>query len=178
MTLADLASDTWLLDLGEPDDISVAVIAQWYRSHIGDLNNYINNGYNLNSAYEIVDENNNAIDENAASIFKKLYNIYYLNKQSQSFLGANGVDSIKSINQDGIIVTLTDKNQIAKNYSDLYKEAKLELKSLLNNYKYNRTRPSHVETDDRLPHNPPLIINPLNNSNSPDFGYGYDKSGR
>jgi len=136
MNLSDLASDTWKFELNEPEDVSLAFIAQWYRTHIGDLNNLINNGYYINDSYEIEDSSGVAIDEDAASIFKKLFEIYYLKKQSKSFLGANGVDSISQITQDGITFKGVERNGIAKTYNELYKEAKNELKSLLNNYKF------------------------------------------
>jgi len=148
MNLSDLASDTWKFELNEPEDVSLAFIAQWYRTHIGDLNNLINNGYYINDSYEIEDSSGVAIDEDAASIFKKLFEIYYLKKQSKSFLGANGVDSISQITQDGITFKGVERNGIAKTYNELYKEAKNELKSLLNNYKFNKSLAVHVIGDD------------------------------
>lgn len=149
MTVTDLASDTYKFDLNEPSDLSVAFIAQWYRSHVGDLNNYLNKGYNVNSLYEIVDSSGSAIDDDAAAIFKKLFEISYNKRQSRSFLGAAGVDSITVIQQDGIVTRGVDRNQIAKSYNDLYKEAKLELKQLLNNYRLKASSPKHVESDDK-----------------------------
>ena len=148
MTVTDLASDTWKFDLDEPSEISVAYVAQWYRVHIGDLNNIINNGYEINSSYEIIDSSGNNIDDDAASIFKKLFEISYFKKQSKSFLGANAIDIVNTVTQDGITVRGIDRNGIAKTYNDLYKEAKLELKNLLNNYKYNRGNAGEVKSDD------------------------------
>lgn len=169
MTLADIASDTWKFDLNEPEDLSIAFIAQWYRVHIGDINNLINNGYSINSSYEIVDSSGAIIDDDAASIFKKLFEISYFKKQSTSFLGANGVNVITSITQDNITVRGIERNGIAKSYNELYKEAKNELKILLNNYKYNRgSSPRQVVGDDTLTNIGVPIINPLNNAS--DFG--------
>jgi hypothetical protein len=166
MTVTDIASDTWLLDLSEPDDVSVASIAQWYRVHIGDLNNLINQGFNINSSYEIVDENGTAINDDAASIFKKLYEIHYFKKQSKSYLGAAGINSVTQVTQDGTTVRGVDRNGIAKTYNDLLKESKVDLKQLLNNYKYNRSTAKHVETDDKYTINEPQIFDSLNNSTS------------
>jgi hypothetical protein len=148
MTITDLANDTFIYDLDSPSDTSIPAIAQWYRVHISDLNNLINNGYTINSSYEIVDSSGVAINEDAASIFKKLFEIYYLKKQSKSFLGANGVDSISQVTQDGITFKGIERNGIAKTYNELYKEAKGELKTLLNNYKFNRATALQVEGDD------------------------------
>lgn len=149
MNIADLASDTWKFDLDEPTEISVAYVAQWYRVHIGDLNNLINNGYNINSSYQIVDDSGVAIDEDAASIFKKLFEITYFKKQSKLFLGANAVDVVNSVSQDGIVFKGLNRNEISKTYNELYKEAKNELKQLLNNFKYNRGRAAQIESDDK-----------------------------
>ena len=168
--VVDIASDIWKLELDEPEEISVASIAQWLRTKIGDLNNLINQGFYINDSYEIIDENGVEINEDAVSIFKKLYEIYYFKRQSKNYLGAGGVDSISQVTQDGITVRGIDRNNIAKSYNDLYKEAKNELKVLLNNYKYNRISPTDVVGDDYLSENPPLIVNPINNASTYD-GY-------
>lgn len=164
MSITDLASDTWKFDLSEPEDLSVAFIAQYYRTHIGDLNNLINQGFYINDSYEIIDENGNSIDVDAASIFKKLFEIFYFKKQSKSFLGANGIDSIVQVSQDGHVFRGVDRNGIAKTYNDLLKESKNDLRQLLNNYKYNRSTPRHVVGDDIYSKNSPVIIDPINKS--------------
>lgn len=150
MTVTDLASDIWREELEEDSGTSVAAITQWLRTHIGDLNNLINQGFYINSSYEIIDENGNAIDVDAASIYKKLYEIYWFKKQSKSFLGANGVDSISQVTQDGITFRGVERNGIAKTYNELLKESKKDLKDLVNNYKFNRARAGHVVGDDYI----------------------------
>lgn len=149
MTVVDLASDTYKYDLNEPSDLSVAFIAQWYRAHVGDLNNFLNNGYIINDSQEIVDGDGATIDTDAAAIFKKLFEIGYNKRQSRAFLGAAGVDSITVIQQDGIVTRGVDRNQIAKSYNQLYKEAKAEFTKLLNNYRFKGSAPKHVESDDK-----------------------------
>jgi AAA+ ATPase superfamily predicted ATPase len=176
MSITDLASDTWKFDLSEPEDLSVAFIAQYYRTHIGDLNNLINNGYSIDpTTYEIIDSSGTAIDTDAASIFKKIFEIFYLKKQSKSFLGANGVDQVKSINQDSIVVTLVERNQNAKNYSELAKEAKNELRQLLNSYKQNRATPRQVVGDDMLTNIGNPIVNPTTKASYPDISSNRDR---
>ena len=152
--------------MGEPEDLSVAFVTQYYRVHIGDLNNLINQGFYINSSYEILDENGAAIDDDAASIYKKIFEIYYFKKQSKSFLGANGIDSITQVTQDGITFRGIDRNGIAKTYNDLLKESKSDLKVLVNNYKFNRSKSKHVESDDRFTKIEPQIINPINNAST------------
>ena len=166
ITVTDLASTTWAFDLDQDENISVASIAQWYRTHVGDLNNLINQGHYINDSYEIINESGESISEDVASIFKKLYEISYFRKLAKSSLGAAGVDTVLQVQQDGVTVRLADKNANSKNYQELAKESRNELKQLLNNYKYNRSTPRHVETDDRLPNRPPLIVNPLNNAST------------
>ncbi len=149
MTVTDLASDTYKFDLNEPSDLSVAFIAQWYRTHVGDLNNLLNNGYTVDNSQEIIDSSGSNIDTDAAAIFKKLFEIDYNKRQSRAYLGAAGVDSITVIQQDGIVTRGVDRNQIAKSYNQLYQESRMELKQMLNNYRFKNSTPKHVESDDK-----------------------------
>jgi hypothetical protein len=164
MTVTDLASDIWRDDLDEDTGTSIPAIAQWLRTHIGDLNNKINNGYYINDSFEIIDENGAAIDVDAASIYKTLYEINYFKKQSKAYLGAGGVDAVTQVTQDGITIRGVERNGIAKTYLDLLKEAKNTLTSLVNNYKYNRSRGSQVVGDDILTKNTPVEVDPTNNA--------------
>lgn len=176
MRIVDVASEIFL-ELSEPSDVSVASITQKLRFSIGDLNNLINQGFTLNSSYEIISDSGAEIDLDAVSLLKKLYEIYYYKKQSTSFLGANGVDSIQSIDQNGVKVTLVQRNQTAKSYNDLYKEAKNDLKTLINNYKFNRSIAKQIEGDDSLTNIGKPLINPLNNSSyGSDIGFPRNRS--
>lgn len=146
--IADISSEIFL-SLGEPSDVSIASIAQKLRFTIGELGNLLNNDFIIStSTYEILDEDGNDISENQSAILKKLYEIYYWKKNSQSFLGAAGVNSVVSLQQDGIVTRFVERNGISKSYLQMYKDARDELKQLLNNYKYNRAIPSHVRGDD------------------------------
>jgi len=166
MTITDLSSDTWKFDLDEPDDLSVAFIAQYYRVHIGDLNNLINQGFYISDTYEIVDENGNEIDVDAVSIYKKLFEIYYFRKQSKTYLGAGGVDSVVSVTQDGTTFRGVERNGIAKTYNDLLKESKNDLKNLVNNYKFNRSTARQVVGDDFLGDDCVRVVDPRNGNSS------------
>ncbi len=164
--IADIASNIWLLELEEPTDVSIAAITQKLRASIGKLNNLLHTNFYINeSSLEIIDsDNGREIAEDQAAIYTNIYLDYYYGKQAKAFLGANGVDSVQSVDQDGIKVTMVQKNQTAKNYLDLKKQNREELKQLVNSYKQNRATPRHVESDDKLSKQPPLIIDPSNNA--------------
>jgi hypothetical protein len=168
MKLSDISSDTWMSELNEDSDSSIASIAQWYRGNIGSLNNLISSNYYIDpNTFEIINSDSGTeIGVNEVAIFKKMFLIYYYSKTMKKFLGVLGIDTVKSINQDGIIVVLNDRNQISKIYLELKKNAQEELKQLLNNFKFNKTRGLQVEGDDKLPIRPPLLINPLNNAST------------
>lgn len=164
MKITDISSDIWRDELNEDSGTSIPAIAQFLRTHIGDLNNLLNNGYYINDDFEIVDEHGAEIDEAAISIYKVLYLDYYYNKQSKYYLGANGIDTVVSVQQDGHIVRSTDRNTTAKTYLELKKENKKTLQSLLNNYKFNRSGPKHAQGDDILTKNTPYTVDPTNNA--------------
>lgn len=148
--ISDIASEIFL-SLGEPSDISLASIAQKLRFTIGDLSNLLNNDFTIStSSYEILDEDGAEISESASAILKKLYEIYYWKKNSQAFLGAAGVNNVVSLQQDGIVTRFVERNGISKTYLQMYKDARDELKQLLNNFKYNRATPSQVKGDDYI----------------------------
>lgn len=136
-------------DLSEPSDIGISSISMKVRSFIGELNLLINSSFSLNSSYEIVDENNEYIDVNAVAILKKLYEIYYYGKNSNSFLGAAGIE-VKEVSDDNATVISFDKGSLAKTYLDLKKTAKEELQNLVNGYKIKKYAPVHVESDDKI----------------------------
>jgi hypothetical protein len=176
--IVDIASEIYLNDIDQDTETSVAAIAQNLRSSIGILNNLLNKNYYVDSStLEILNSDDGAeigIDE--SSIFKKMFLINYYERLVKKFLGANGADTIRSLNQDGIIVTMTDKNQIAQTYRNIKKDSQEELKGLVNRYRHNRSTPKQVVGDDALPKNPPLIVNPLNNASTyegQDFGRRY-----
>ena len=165
MKIVDIASSLYL-ELEQDEDISVASITNFLRNKIGDLNNKINQGFVINDSYEIIDSSGNEIDADAVSILKQIYLYYFYGKKSRKYLGAAGAEGVKSVQQDGITVVLIQKTDLAKQYSQMQKEIKDDIKQLVNGYKFNRSSPRHVESDDRLPRNPPLIVNPLNNAST------------
>lgn len=136
-------------DLSEPSDIGISSISMKVRSFIGELNLLLNTSFSLNSSYEIIDENSDYIDVNAVAILKKLYEIYYYGKNSNSYLGAAGVE-VRTISDDQATVTTYDKGNLSRQYIELKKSAKEELQNLVNGYKVKKYAPVHVESDDKF----------------------------
>jgi hypothetical protein len=167
MKITDLSSDTFLLELEEDSTVSIASINQWYRANIGSLNNLIHTSYEVSPpAYEIVNaDDGEEIGVNESAIYKCLYLRSFFSRKVNSFLGAAAIDVIQ-VQQDGINIRGYDRNQLSKTYLELKKQNEENLKQLLNNYKYNRATPLHVEGDDRLSKTEPQIFNPLNNASS------------
>jgi hypothetical protein len=176
--IVDIAAEIYLNELDQDSETSIAAVAQALRSKIGSLNNLLNKNYYIDATtLEVINADDGAeIGVDESSIFKKIYLINYYERLVKKFLGASGTDTIRSLNQDGVIVTFTDKNQIAQTYRNTKKDIQEELKQLVNRYRHNRSVPSQVVGDDALPKNPPLIVNPLNNASTyegQDFGRRY-----
>lgn len=164
--VVDIASDIWKFELNETTETSVAFIAQKLRASVGKLNDLLNTNFYVDeTTFEIIDADNGleiALDQ--VAIFTNLYLDYYYSTQVKAFLGAGGADSIQSIDQDGVKVTLVQKNQTAKIYTDLKKQNSEALRQLLNAYKIRKYSPKQVTGDDYLPKRTPLIIDPTNNA--------------
>lgn len=148
MKIVDLSNEVFL-DLGEPSDISIASIAQKLRFSIGKLNLLLNTDFELSSSYEIVDENGDSIDINAAEILKTIYSIYYYSKKVNDNLGAAGIE-VKEVRDDNAVVVVYDKLNISKSWMDLKKQSSLELQNLVNGYKVKKYRPIDVNGDDTI----------------------------
>ncbi len=178
MHVVDIANDIYLNEIDQDTETSIAAICQYLRGSIGYLNSLIFKNYYIDPiTLEIINaDDGQEIGVDEVAIYKKLYLINYYDRLVKKFLGASGIDTIRTINQDGIIVTLSDKNQIAQTYRNIKKDTQLDLQQLMNGYKFKRSTPAQVESDDRLPNNPPLIINPTNNASTyegQDFGRRY-----
>jgi hypothetical protein len=122
-------------ELAEPTDISIPAIAFWLRSNVGKLNNVLCKSFEINpnsGNYEITPE----INDNVKDIFKTLYVIYYLGRQVEKNLGAASVNTVVEIDSDGSKVKKTSKNDNAKVWLEIKKNAQEDLKNLLNAYRF------------------------------------------
>ena len=149
-------SDEIYRELGEPSDLSLASIAFWLRTNIGDLNILINKKfYIVENTLEVgVEENSgDSFGNIEKSIFKMLFSIHYYERLFRNALGAASVDSVVSVTDDGSTVVKINKNELAKNYSQLRRQINEELLALTKNYNMNEAKPIQVTGDDIIPGN-------------------------
>jgi hypothetical protein len=146
-------SDEIYRELGEPSDLSLASIAFWLRTNIGDLNILINKKYYIiESTLEIgiVEDSGETFTDLEKSIFKMIYSIHYYERLFRNALGAASTDSTIEIDQNGFRAKRVNKNELAKTYSDLRKQIVSELDILTRNYNLNESRPLQVAGDDTI----------------------------
>jgi hypothetical protein len=151
--IVDIADEIYR-ELGEPSDLSLASIAFWLRTNIGDLNILINKKfYIIESTLEIgiVEDSGDAFTDIEKSIFKMLYSIHYYERLFRNALGAASTDSVLEINQNGFMARKINKNELAKTYAQLRKQISDELYVLTKNYNLNEARPLQVAGDDTIP---------------------------
>ena len=146
-------SDEIYRELGEPSDLSLASIAFWLRTNIGDLNILINKKfYIIEDTLEIgiVEDSGDAFTDIEKSIFKMIYSIHYYERLFRNALGAASTDSTIEIDQNGFRAKRVNKNELAKTYSDLRKQIVSELDILTRNYNLNEAKPLQVAGDDTI----------------------------
>jgi hypothetical protein len=146
-------SDEIYRELGEPSDLSIASVAFWLRTNIGKLNVLLNKPYLINeTTLEIYssDETKDPFGINEKTIFKKIYTLYYYERLFRNALGAASTDSVIEIDQNGFRAKRVNKNELAKTYSELKKQADAELKILLDKYDINGVTPLQVVGDDTI----------------------------
>jgi hypothetical protein len=150
--IVDVADEVYR-ELGEPADISIASVAYWLRTNIGKLNVLLNKPYLISDAtLEIYssDEAKDPFGINEKGIFKKIYTVYYYERLFRNALGAASTDSVIDISQNGFSARKINKNELAKTYSELKKQADIELKMLLDKYEINEVAPLQVAGDDTV----------------------------
>lgn len=150
--IVDIADEVYR-ELGEPSDISIASVAYWLRTNIGKLNVLLNKPYLINdTTLEIYssDEAKDPFGINEKAIFKKIYTVYYYERLFRNALGAASTDSVIEIDQNGFRAKKVNKNELAKTYSELKKQADAELKILIDQYDLNEVAPLQVAGDDTI----------------------------
>jgi hypothetical protein len=151
--IVDVADEVYR-ELGEPADISIASVAYWLRTNLGKLNVLINKPYLIdNTTLEIYssEEPKDPFGINEKGIFKKIYTVYYYERLFRNALGAASTDSLIDISQNGFSARKINKNELAKTYSELKKQADAELKVLTDKYELNEVHPLQVAGDDTIP---------------------------
>ena len=149
--IVDIADELYR-EMGEPSDLSIASIAFWLRTNIGDLNITINKAYTINeTTLEIeVPEGETEFGTTEKSIFKMLFSIHYYERLLRNALGAASTDSTIEISQNGFTARKVNKNELAKTYAELRKQINAELIELTKNYNLNEARPLQVAGDDTI----------------------------
>jgi len=96
--IVDIADELYR-ELGEPSDISIPSIAFWLRTNLGKLNIHLNKKYSINTLdleIDAISPDSFTIAEK--TIFKKLYNIHYYDRQIIKLIGKS--NALNLINQD------------------------------------------------------------------------------
>jgi len=151
--IVDIADEIYR-ELGEPSDLSIASIAFWLRTNIGDLNILINKKFYItNDTLEIGIEEGSGDEFNSIekSIFKMIFSIHYYERLFRNALGAASTDSVLSVTDDGSTVVKVNKNELAKTYAELRRQISDELMVLTKNYNLNEAKPLQVAGDDTIP---------------------------
>lgn len=148
-TFADI-SDEIYQELGEPSDVSLSSIAHWLRNNVGKLNILLNATFSVSETdYEL----DTSLDIQQKDIFKKMYLVYYYRRKISANSTAMGYDSVIQIDRNGNKVRFTNANEVSKLYRELVKDEEMNLKSLVNSYKFNNLKPLQVAGDDTVQSN-------------------------
>lgn len=146
--IVDIADELYR-EMGEPVDLSIASIAYWLRTNVGRLNILLDKRYYINeTTLEIATADTDDFTLNEKAIFKLIYTIQYYERLFRNALGSASIDSVLSVTDDGSTVVKVNKNELAKSYGQLKKQASDELKSLLSSYNLNDVSPKQVSGDD------------------------------
>ena len=176
--IVDIADEIYR-ELGEPSDVSIPSVAFWLRTNLGKLNILINKRYTINTLDLEVDaispETFTIIEK---SIFKKMYNIHYYDRQIISLIGksrninlvntdtstsgVNNADNIQ-ISENGFTYQKSSSTktanetikantqfirQLGLNFVELKKQETTELKMLTETYNLNEVNPLQIAGDD------------------------------
>ena len=178
--IVDIADEVYR-ELGEPSDISVSSIAFWFRTNLGKLNILINKTYAINTLDLEVDAiSPETFTITEKSIFKKMYNIHYYDRQIINLIGKsrninlvntdiattgiNNADTIQ-ISENGFTYQKSSSTktanetikantqfirQLGLNFVELKKQEVAELEMLTKNYNLNEINPLQVAGDDTI----------------------------
>lgn len=174
MTISGIAQEIYI-ELGTPEDVSNSSIQYWLRTNLGKINILLNNNFSINTG---TNEFSTTPDfgELEKSIYKKLYNIHYYDRQILNLVGKtrnvtiintsgttnqgnlqiseNGMtynrESSTKTSAESIRANTQFLSQMGKNFIDLKKQENIELKELLNQYGLNENTPLQVAGDDTV----------------------------
>ena len=161
MTTVDIADEAFS-ELDYPTDVSIASIAFWLETNIGNLNTLLSTDYTINSSRVIVDGDSVEITKEVAGIFKQMYRVHRTKADVRKHLGAAGTETVISVDSDGASVRRVNKTTLASEYRQLSKDEQSLLDKLVQTYKQGKSLPKQVAGDDTVA----AIYDP-----EPDFPY-------
>jgi len=150
--IVDIADEIYR-ELGEPSDLSLASIAFWLRTNIGDLNILINKKFYITDntlEIGILAGSGDVFGNLEKSIFKMIYSVHYYERLFRNALGAASTDSTLEITENGFTARKVNKNELAKTYAQLRKQISDELGTLTKNYNLNEVEPVQIAGDDTI----------------------------
>jgi hypothetical protein len=147
MKIVDIANAIFE-NLGRPSDTSVPAIAFWVRSQTGAINNLLNEDFQVNSAYEIIDGNGDEISIDAVAVIESLYAIHKYSLDIKVNINSLSTDSIVEVSDQGSSVRKVNKNEVAKTIVQLRKDVMTELSDQVKGYKTNKAVPAQIAGDD------------------------------
>lgn len=146
-------------DLSDTTNISLPSVATYLRQNIGRLNDLINSNFIIQQGtLEIVDGTDGVtlIGDLESALYSQLYEIYYFQRRANSVLGVVSIDTVIQYQSDGGVIRQIDRNQIARTYLDLKKDAEEQLKSMVNKYKLYTIGAVQIIGSDLVHHTFPL----------------------
>jgi hypothetical protein len=147
MKVVDIATEIYI-NKGEPTDTSVAAIAYWVRANIGKLNSLIYSCFTINTSLEIVDEDGNEINIDAAAILKQMWEVDRYDTLINNQVTSLGTDDIIEYSEGGSTIRKTNKNEVIKSFRSLKEEEGKELSDLIARYNMKGASPRQVAGDD------------------------------
>lgn len=147
MKVVDIA-DELFRDLDEPSDLSIASIAFWLKTNVGNLNTLIGTALTVDTAGEIVDADAVEITMEAANIYKQMYFVHWATRETRKHLGASGTETVLAVDSDGHSVRKANKTTLGSEFRQLAKDEIAKLQKLLDAYSIGKALPRQVAGDD------------------------------
>lgn len=149
MKVADIANEIFL-ENGSPTDTSIASIAFWVRSNVGQLNAKLYESFYVdpNNGFEIFKCDGQLIGKLAAAIIKKMYEVYRVQLDIRKLMAGMQVDMVLSAEDQGFKVVRLNRSEILKTLNTMKETALKELTDLVHNYRSYHGAPTQVAGDD------------------------------
>jgi len=147
MKVVDIA-DELFRELNEPSDLSIASIAFWLKTNVGNLNTLICTELEINTSGEIVTSDGTEITLEEANVFKQMYNVYWATRETRKHLGASGTEVVLSVDSDGHSVRRANKTTLGSEFRQLAKDESEKLAKLVEALSLGKTLPRQVAGDD------------------------------